>query len=322
MAENSKIEWCDHTFNPWIGCSKVSPACDNCYAEAYDKRFGGERWGVHAPRRLTSDVNWERPLSWNRKAAKEGKRYRVFCASLADVFDNHSSIQPEWRARLWELIERTPNLDWLLLTKRPQNIQKLVPWEWFFPINVWIGTTVEDQKTADQRIKHLSKIPQAVRFLSCEPLIGPVDLTNVEWFDGLRFNALEGKLHGDTGYVFELEWVIAGGESGAKARPSHPDWFRSLRDQCASCPTPFLFKQWGNWVPMLDRDKDDPDWRGPYGRANSRPNQYRIINLEGGCGFHGERVHLMRRCTKRAAGRQLDGVEHTAFPNLAKEVAA
>lgn len=163
---------------------------------------------------------------------------------MADVFDNHKSIEQSWRDDLWELIKATPNLDWLLLTKRPQNIRKFLPPEWFPPANVWIGITVEDQKTADQRIKHLSQIPQAVRFLSCEPLVGSVDLTDVAWFNGLRFNALTGQLHNEHGFVFELNWVIAGGESGCKARPSDPDWFRSLRDQCKASQVPFLFKQW------------------------------------------------------------------------------
>ncbi|GHB33766.1 hypothetical protein GCM10007094_23280 [Pseudovibrio japonicus] len=286
MAFNSPIEWCDHTFNPWIGCTKISPACDHCYAEAYDKRFGGSRWGPKAARIRTSADNWKKPLSWNRKAEKEGVRYRVFCASLADVFDNHNSIEQGWRDDLWELIDATPNLDWLLLTKRPQNIRGMVPWEWFFPTNVWIGTTVEDQKTADQRIKYLTQIPQAVRFISSEPLLGPVDLSNVEWFDGLRFNALEGQLHDKKGFVFKLNWVIAGGESGPNSRASFPDWFTSLRDQCAFASVPFFFKQWGDWVPGEFTD------RGGW---------------------------AMNRVGKRKASPLLDGALHQAFPTVATQ---
>lgn len=121
MAENSGIEWTHHTFNPWIGCTKVSPACDQCYAEEWNRRYeGGKNWGPHADRRKTK--SWSAPLKWNREAEAKGLRYRVFCASLADVFDNHKSILPEWRAELWLLIKATPHLDWLLLTKRPQNI--------------------------------------------------------------------------------------------------------------------------------------------------------------------------------------------------------
>ena len=132
MAENSNISWCDHTFNPWIGCQKVSPGCDSCYAEALmDTRFGKVQWGPEGERKLTSDANWRKPLTWNRKAATAGERPRVFCASLADVFDNQAP--QAWRRRLWSLILDTPNLDWLLLTKRPQNISKMMPWNWLDP---------------------------------------------------------------------------------------------------------------------------------------------------------------------------------------------
>ncbi|MBB95560.1 MAG: hypothetical protein CML68_13340 [Rhodobacteraceae bacterium] len=224
MAENSGIEWTTHTFNPWIGCTKVSAACDNCYAEAWDHRFGGERWGPRAPRTRTK--TWGNPVKWNRQAEGAAERPRIFCASLADVFDNHRSIQDTWRRELWALIDQTPNLDWLLLTKRPQNIVKLAPERWFtggIPRNVWLGTTVENQEEADRRIPHLVQCPARVRFLSCEPLQGPVSIRR---------------------YVRKLEWVIAGGENGPKFRPADPDWFRGLRDQCAAASVPFLFKQW------------------------------------------------------------------------------
>lgn len=228
MAENSGIEWTHHTFNPWIGCTKVSAACDNCYAEAWDKRFGGERWGPHAPRQRTSAANWRKPIMWDRDAAENGIRYRVFCASLADVFDNHGSITSGWRGDLWHLISRTPNLDWLLLTKRPQNIKKMLPdgygspaWGDGWP-NVWLGTTVEDQAEYDRRVHHLTTIPAVVHFLSMEPLQGSVDLRGA---DG-------------------LEWVIVGGESGHSYREAKAEWFRSIRDQCAAAGVPFLFKQW------------------------------------------------------------------------------
>ena len=165
MAENSGIEWTHHTFNPWIGCTKVSAACDFCYAEAWDKRGlqGKEsRWGPHAARTRTK--TWGNPLRWQRQALEQGRRFRVFCASLADVFDNHKSILPQWRADLWSLIRHCPNLDFLLLTKRPQNIAKFAPWRWGeWPDNVWLGTTVENQATADQRIWHLLQIPAKVR---------------------------------------------------------------------------------------------------------------------------------------------------------------
>ena len=156
MAENSGIEWTTHTFNPWIGCTKVSAACDNCYAEAWDHRFGGERWGPRAPRTRTK--TWGNPVKWNRQAEGAAERPRIFCASLADVFDNHRSIQDTWRRELWALIDQTPNLDWLLLTKRPQNIVKLAPERWFtggIPRNVWLGTTVENQEEAKADLMYL-----------------------------------------------------------------------------------------------------------------------------------------------------------------------
>lgn len=252
MAEDSKIEWTTHTFNPWIGCTKVSAACDFCYAEKWDHRFGGDRWGPHADRTLTK--TWGNPVKWNREAEKTGIRPRVFCASLADVFDNHRSILPEWREDLWKLIEETPNLDWLLLTKRPQNIMKMIPERWRdgLPSHVWIGTTVEDQKSANQRIPALLQVPAAIRFLSCEPLIGPVNLREVSSsaFEYGSIDALMG-IHFETPHgsspmhaTKRIDWVIAGGESGAQYRPANPDWFRQLRDQCAEADVPFLFKQW------------------------------------------------------------------------------
>jgi len=221
MAENSKIEWTDHTFNPWIGCTKVSAACDNCYAEAWDKRFKGNRWGKDSDRTRTK--TWGQPIRWQKKAKNEGVRHRVFCASLADIFDNHKSILPEWRADLWALINRCPDLDFLLLTKRPQNIKKYLPDDWGmgYP-NVWLGATVESQKEAD-RLSHLVSVPAKFHFLSMEPLLGAVDLSK---------------------YIHGLQWVITGGENNINYRPVNPDWFRSLRDQCAEANIPFLFKQW------------------------------------------------------------------------------
>lgn len=227
MAENSGIEWTTHTFNPWIGCTKVSAACDHCYAEAWDKRFNGDRWGPHAARKRTK--TWGNPRKWNRQAAEAGERPRVFCASLADVFDNHKSILPEWRADLWRLIRETPNLDWLLLTKRPQNIAKMLPDDWGDGwANVWLGATVENQTEADRRIPKLIESPAVVHFLSCEPLQGSVNLRpSLGWL-------------GDDA----VNWVIAGGENGPHYRPADPQWFRHLRDQCAAAGVPFLFKQW------------------------------------------------------------------------------
>jgi protein gp37 len=180
------IGWTDYTFNPWIGCTKVSPACDNCYAEKMAVRLKMAKWGSSAPRNRTSDANWLLPLSWDKKAAKTGVRYRVFCASMADVFDNE--VDPQWRADLFALISKTPNLDWLLLTKRIGNAYGMMDQATemmdsgmgcFAPSiypNVWIGATICNQAEADRDIPKLLSVPAAKRFLSIEPMLGHVDL--------------------------------------------------------------------------------------------------------------------------------------------------
>ncbi|WP_143292922.1 DUF5131 family protein, partial [Burkholderia pseudomallei] len=176
MSENSKIEWCDHTFNPWEGCQKVGPGCDHCYAEARNARFSGGtavNWGPGAPQRRTSPANWRKPMKWNRDGAFyaiHGHRQRVFCASLADVFDN--TVDPAWRADLFRLIADTPNLDWLLLTKRIGNVAAMLREIGIdrLPDNVWIGATIVNQEEADRDIPKLLAVPARVRFLSMEPL--------------------------------------------------------------------------------------------------------------------------------------------------------
>jgi protein gp37 len=229
MGKNSKIEWTHHTFNPWWGCTKVSAACSHCYAEAWAKRVGADVWGPRASRRFFSNGHWQQPVAWNAEAATVGERRRVFCASMADVFEARTDLEPS-REKLWAIIEATPYLDWLLLTKRPNQVRAYVPWGECWPANVWLGTTVESQHWAEQRIPELAECPAAVRFLSCEPLLGPLDLRS--WLGSA------------------VQWVIAGGESGAGSRPSHPKWFRCLRDQCVAAGVPFHFKQWGNWAPL------------------------------------------------------------------------
>ena len=222
--KNSAIEWTHHTFNPWIGCTKVSPGCVNCYAEAQDKRWrpGDTRWGKGVPRTRTTPANWAKPIQWDAEAAKLGQRHRVFCASLADVFD--AEVDPKWRDDLFTLINRTEHLDWLLLTKRPENVHAMCPggfWNW---PNLWLGTTVEDQPRADERVPLLRAIPAAVHFLSVEPLVAPVKLD-----------------------LLGIEWVICGGESGHGSRPMSAFWARDVRDQCVAAGVPFLFKQWGDF---------------------------------------------------------------------------
>lgn len=231
--QNSKIEWTDHTFNPWWGCQRVSPGCQHCYAETMAHRYGHAIWGPAktTDRRMMSDNYWRQPLKWNTAAAKVGIRARVFCASMADVFEYHPQLDDP-RRRLWDLIEETPDLDWLLLTKRPENITPA----WGALENVWLGTSVENQEQADTRIPLLLRVPVRVRFLSCEPLLGPVDIDQAcRYANGTR----------RPNWGLEITWIIAGGESGANARPMHPAWARSLRDQAHAAGVAFFFKQWG-----------------------------------------------------------------------------
>ncbi|SCB10189.1 phage Gp37/Gp68 family protein [Cupriavidus alkaliphilus] len=286
MSEYSKIEWTDHTFNPWEGCQKVGPGCDHCYAETRNARFGGGtpvNWGPGAPRRRTSPANWRKPLAWNRDAgvfyAQHRRRQRVFCASLADVFDN--AVDPAWRADLFDLIMATPNLDWLLLTKRIGNVASMLVGPGMpgrLPSNVWLGATIVNQAEADRDIPKLLATPAAVRFLSMEPLLEEVTVFSVD-----------GPIDVPDGDASPLHWVIVGGESGPGARPMHPDWARSLRDQCAAAGVPFLFKQWGEW-----------------GSVSEVPGP--------GEHFHFRDGATVRRLGKKTAGRLLDGVRHDGFP--------
>ncbi|MDP9314174.1 MAG: phage Gp37/Gp68 family protein [Chloroflexota bacterium] len=226
MGQKSAIEWTDNTFNPWWGCTKVSPGCVHCYAETFSSRYKYDVFGPRKPRRTFGESYWQEPLKWNRQAQQIGRRARVFCASMADVFEDNPSIETE-RAKLWNLIAETPMLDWLLLTKRPQNMLRFAPWGAEWPPNVWAMTSVENQEQGEKRIPILLEVPAIVRGLSIEPLIGPVDLT--PWLKG-------------------IQWVIVGGESGQGARQMQVDWVVSLRNQCAEACVPFFFKQWGEWM--------------------------------------------------------------------------
>jgi protein gp37 len=291
MAEHSKIEWTDHTFNPWEGCQKVGPGCDHCYAEARDNRFtGGKHWGPGAPRRRTSAVNWRKPLAWDKAAKEAGVRYRVFCASLADVFDN--AVPQGWRDDLWALIEATPNLDYLLLTKRPGNIANMLPvpfdFDKHFP-NVWLGCTVVNQAEADRDIPKLLAVPAVVRFLSMEPLLGPVDLR--PWIGSQPYIPGASTHVGVDGYerqdigggiIDGIDWIIVGGESGPGARPMSPQWARDIRDQCIAAGVAFHFKQNGEWVSVSEVEGPGDHFKFPDGRT-------------------------VRRTGKKLAGRTLDG---------------
>lgn len=321
MGANSTIEWCDHTWNPWWGCIEVSDGCTRCYARTFAHRYGHQVWGPAKTtgRRMMSENYWRQPHRWNKADERSGQRARVFCASMADVFEDHPAlIEP--RARLIQLIHDTPALDWLLLTKRPEgwsdrlhevvrkthNGADVLASQWLdgdAPPNVWIGTSVEDQRRADERIPALLDIPARIRFLSCEPLLGPVDLS--KWLPDLNrpieqvpdndapigvYDSLNRDYYPDPAEI-GISWIIVGGESGHGARPMHPDWARGLRDQCAAAGVPFFFKQWGEFAPRIVNP--------PVMTTN---------------GMEFPDKEIITRFGKKAAGRLLDGVEHNAYP--------
>ena len=345
MSENTKIEWCDHTFNPWEGCQKVGPGCDNCYAEARNARFGGgvaANWGPGAPRRRTSHANWALPVKWNKRAKimqnawdigvqmHDGdeaaciaagfikpQRPKVFCDSLADVFDN--AVDPVWRDDLFTLIGNTPHLDWLILTKRIGNAKTMLPWlpgytgpdgqrttnVW---CNVWLGATIVNQEEADRDIPKLLAVPAHKRFLSMEPLLGDVDLS--QWLDIIQYE--DGAPWGrrNIGHLHDmLDWVIVGGESGPGARPMHPDWARGLRNQCEAAGVPFLFKQWGEWAPH--RAVAGGDEGGDVRRGHVRYLQGDGREPDG---HFRKGDAAVARVGKKAAGRLLDGREWNGVP--------
>lgn len=281
MSANSSIEWTHHTFNPWWGCTKVSPACAHCYAERDSKRYYSlPLWGDDASRRFFGDDHWNDPIRWNRRAEKLGERQRVFCASMADVFEDRADLALH-RERLWRTMQQCQRLDWLLLTKRPENFEKLLPWgragsegwgrdrrtEWR---HAWLGVTCEDKKHGLPRVEILRRTPAVIRFLSVEPLLeelGTIDLTGIDW-------------------------VIVGGESGSGARPMHPRWVRNIRDQCIEAGVAFHFKQWGQHVPF---DHATPE-------HVARPDVEAFPDMP--CYSVGKHV----------SGRILDGRTHDAFP--------
>jgi protein gp37 len=283
MGKDSRIEWTHHTFNPWWGCVRVSDACDHCYAETWAKRLGESIWGPHSDRRFFSDAHWKEPLKWNREAETEGVRRRVFCASMADVFENRPDLAPH-RLRLLDLIASTPNLDWLLLTKRIHLVRRQLPKGYEFPKNVWLGTTVENQDAA-KRIKYLLEFTTpSVRFLSCEPLLSSIDIR-------------EHLKRGANGT--RVDWVIAGGESGAGARPMEPTWAIDLKEQCRKARVAFHFKQWGHWAPIEQVVE-----------FVKKSTQIKIVRR------NGEEVSLAA-IGKGKAGRELAGKFWDQFPNAA-----
>lgn len=252
MGRTTEIAWTDATFNPWWGCAKVSEGCKNCYAEQFAKRVGQKVWGEGGERRIFGEKHWREPLKWNAEAQRSGVRRRVFCASMADVFEDHAVAAQE-RPRLWKLIAETPWLDWLLLTKRPENIKNTAPkWGDAWP-NIWLGVTAENQQMANKRIPLLLAVPAVVRFVSAEPLLGPI--TFPRGVLGAR-----GGLAETFGNPL-IHWVIVGGESGHKARRFEADWSRSLVEQCHEAGAACFVKQMGANV----RDRNDVGFHGGMG---------------------------------------------------------
>lgn len=337
--ENSKISWTDHTMNFWIGCNKVSAGCAHCYAEVdtfarKERAHGNELWGVNANRHRTAPANWRNPFKWNadewfechecdwRGSYKDAvlehdirmreeyyscpkcesndlrpTRQRIFVSSLSDICEDHPQILYNWRAEISRIVSACFNLDWLFLTKRPENFNRLWSQPHYsgkLPDNLWVGTTCENQEAADKRIPELLNINAKTRFLSCEPLLGTVSLigSNNPYFFKSPAEMRE-----------SIHWVIAGGESGSKARPMHPQWARSLRDQCAEAGIPFHFKQFGSWAP----------WNMDMGSINAYDNAYADrsgVFSEIPSGHH---VTLCR-VGKKASGHLLDGNEYLEFP--------
>jgi protein gp37 len=253
MSEQTGIEWCDHTFNIAWGCMKVSPGCKHCYADSSSRRWGFAVFGPAktTPRRTFGAKHWNDPLRWNDRAQLAGVRRRVFCSSMCDVFEDHPTIDAE-REKLWPLIRATPALDWLLLTKRPERIAVRLPSDWGdgYP-NVWLGTSVESQGFA-WRAYELAEIPAAVRFLSVEPMLSPLNLRDLLPDHGCGGGAPHANC---VVCAPALHWVIAGSESGAGARPLALDWLRDLHDQCADAGVPFFLKQLGGHPDKRGGDK-------------------------------------------------------------------
>ncbi|GLO78524.1 phage Gp37/Gp68 family protein [Sulfitobacter pontiacus] len=312
MTQQTKIEWTDFTVNFWEGCQKVGPGCDHCYAEARDTRFtGGKHWGPGAPRRkVKGGIAKLRKI--NRDAdkfhAEHGHWPRVFCSSLSDIFDN--VVDPAWRAEAFKELTAATNTRPQLLTKRVGNVFQMIPpaWAMKWPAHIGLMITVVNQAEADRDIPKLLDLRARLGIpwvgLSMEPLLGPVSLKYIslgkgdfpsQRVVGDTLEPLDGRkvVGTSSGYDFQpypkIDWVIVGGESGHQARPTHPDWIRSLRDQCEAAGTPFLFKQWGEWVSVSEVE-------GP-----GRPNKF-------------EDGSTVRRTGKKRAGRLLDGREWNGVP--------
>lgn len=324
MAENTKIEWCDHTFNPWIGCTKVSTGCENCYAERdFGQRKHFAEWGSGKPRRRTSEANWKKPLAWNRKAEKENRRFNVFCGSLCDVFDEE--VPERWRCDLFRLVRETKNLNWLFLTKRPEIMTTYFIWGYDKPLpNLWLGVSVCNQKEV-KKVWTLLETPAVGRFVSVEPMLGKI---NFRWKDHflsqqLRQSLITRGFRNELDVLKMLDWIICGGETGPNARPLHPDWVRSLRDQCEAAEVPYFFKQWGEWSPLapLKNGTFDLDSAMAVAEDGTVYDPLDIAFPDGkrrGEAYDKSNFHSMYRVGKAAAGCEIDGKEWKQVPEKLK----
>lgn len=311
MGKDTGILWCHHTFNSWWGCEKplaeiggklvVSPECVGCYAETWDKVRGGPtrpHWGRTAPRRFFGDKHWREPLAWNRAAREAGERRRVFCLSMGDLLEDRRDLD-EPRARLWEMIALTKHLDWLLLTKR-HDMFWMVPW-WVWELrNVWPGVTAGTQPMVDLRIPALlrlkAKYPHLITWVSGEPLLESVDYAQYLRCPGDTDGDGNCPRYGHRNGCPHLDWVIVGGESGPGARPMHPDWARSVRDQCIAANVPFFFKRWGEY--------GEAYYQSSYTLPGTQPDSAH-------CWGNRE---ISERVGRARAGRLLDGRTWDEFP--------
>ena len=293
MGRKTGIGWCDFSFNFWNGCNKISPGCKHCYAEEIDRRFrGGDHWGADAPRQFFDDEHWKEPRRWDRAAEKAGQRRRVFGGSTMDFFEDRPDLVP-WRERAWDLIRDTPHLDWLLVTKRPENIPAMLPrghgrlasgvrlpWSMGAWPNVWIGVTCEDQEHAELRIPLLFAVEPrpVVLFASYEPALGPINWNRLHVEGGRHFSALH--YQRDSNFYSsdnKLDWIIVGCESGRKARPYHASWFRQTRDQCIEAETALFVKQATDVTEVTPNGIDRPITLGKNSRVAGKAGRASVL---------------------------------------------
>lgn len=292
MGETTGIEWCDSTFNAWWGCVEVSEQCRHCYARIFARSKGQDVWGPLARRRFLSEDYWKNLGRWNGKAMAEGRRWKVFCGSMCDIAEillpDHPDADDMHAARqaLFQQVTRTPFLIYLFVTKRPENLPRLVPKEWLLapPHNVCYLTSVGTQADAEKQIPALLRMPARVHGVSCEPLLGKLNLRPVLGPD-------------------RVNWVIGGGESGPLARPTDLEWAQDLLSQCSVASVPFFWKQWGEWLPVPYEEADE--WEG---RKAFRGTDGSVFDgaARGGRNFI--------RVGRKAAGKLLDGLPWQQFP--------